>query len=94
MASERKPLICDDARNADRPLAINETKMSLEPSLTAHSQLLSAHLRRSEEVVRGGVEPPTFRFSGAGTTVQARLYGSFAVLSAGPWPAIDPIALR
>jgi hypothetical protein len=34
MASERTPLICDDARNADRPLAISETKMSLEPSLT------------------------------------------------------------
>jgi hypothetical protein len=48
----------------------------------------------SDLVVRGGVEPPTFRFSGARMTVQARPRQSFAVLSGRPWSAIDPSALR
>ena len=53
-----------DARNGDRPLEINETKMRLGVLPTALACLLNARLRRSKEVVRGGVEPPTFRFSG------------------------------
>jgi hypothetical protein len=45
-------------------------------------------------VVRGGVEPPTFRFSGAGITVFAGSQESFAVLSGSRWSAIDAGALR
>jgi len=46
----------------------------------------------SDLVVRGGVEPPTFRFSGTGNTVQARRRGSFAVFSVISWPALYPRA--
>jgi len=35
----------------------------------------------SDVVVRGGVEPPTFRFSGTGILVQQWHSGSFAVLN-------------
>src|ERR1700747_229942 len=51
--------------NAERPLEINETKMRLEVLPLAQTRLLNIRLHRSEGVVRGGVEPPTFRFSGA-----------------------------
>ena len=44
-------------------------------------------------VVRGWVEPPTFRFSGLSTTVQERPYGSFYVFSVGLHPAINSGAL-
>ena len=50
--------------NADRPLEAIETKMRLQASRIMHKGSLYANLRRSEPVVRGGVEPPTFRFSG------------------------------
>ena len=49
--------------NADRPLEAIETKMRPQASRIMHSGSLYANLRRSEPVVRGGVEPPTFRFS-------------------------------
>ena len=45
-------------------------------------------------VVRGGVEPPTFRFSGAGNTVSARSFPSFTVRSGLSPPLIDSDALR
>jgi len=38
--------------------------MRLAALLLAQRQLLSARLHRSGVVIRGGVEPPTFRFSG------------------------------
>jgi hypothetical protein len=44
-------------------------------------------------VVRGRIELPTFRFSGAGITVSARPCSSFRVVSVTRWPAIDPGAL-
>jgi hypothetical protein len=43
-------------------------------------------------VVRGRIELPTFRFSGAGITVSARPRSSFRVVSATWWPAMDPRA--
>src|SRR5208282_5531438 len=49
--------------NADRPLEAIETKMRLKASRIMHEVSLHVNLRRSEPVVRGRVELPTFRFS-------------------------------
>ena len=44
------------------------------------------HLRWSEVVVRGGVEPPTFRFSGIGMTVY---HGAEKSVLAAHRPSVD-----
>ena len=46
--------------------------MRLQASRIMHKGSLYANLRRSEPVVRGGVEPPTFRFSVLRITVHSR----------------------
>jgi hypothetical protein len=46
-------------------------------------------LLREPRVVRGGVEPPTFRFSGLGISVYARPLTSERLLSARRWPDVD-----
>src|SRR5512142_1404017 len=58
--------------NADRPLEAIETEMRLQASPIMHEVSLHVNLRRSEPVVRGGVEPPTFRFSVLRITVHSR----------------------
>jgi hypothetical protein len=57
----RSAAICG---NADRPLNANETELSLEPLRQQPGRPPHACSSRSEVVVWGGVEPPTFRFSG------------------------------
>ena len=55
---------CDDLRVCGRPLAVNETEVRLQATCWNLKRSLAAYIRRSEVVVvRGGVEPPTFRFS-------------------------------
>jgi hypothetical protein len=51
-------------------------------------------LRCSRGVVRGGVEPPTFRFSGLSTTVQDRPQKSLWRLSGLRYTPIDAGARR
>jgi hypothetical protein len=46
--------------------------------------MIGTALPQVTAVVRGGIEPPTFRFSGARTTVSARFSESFAVLRGLP----------
>ena len=55
---------CDELRVCGRPLAVNETEVRLQATCWNLKRSLAAYIRRSEVVVvRGGVEPPTFRFS-------------------------------
>jgi hypothetical protein len=56
-------MTCGDARNADRPLGKNETKMRLETLQIVHTPLLIERFRWSELVVRDRIELSTFRFS-------------------------------
>ena len=62
----------------------------LSPLLSiAGSAPATVHRRRSESVVRGGVEPPTFRFSG-GRSYQLSYLTKTA--AATPWTkALAPI---
>jgi hypothetical protein len=67
------------------------------PSKAARSpdrQDQPGRLRCSEVVVRGGVEPPTFRFSGLRTTVQDWPRRSICLLSGPRYTPIDAGAHR
>ena len=52
----------DGSRNGDRPFVPNETAMRLQATCGSLKRSLATYIRTSEVVVRGGVEPPTFRF--------------------------------
>jgi hypothetical protein len=58
--------------------------MRLEAGVSTGERSPTVNIRRSEVVVRGGVEPPTFRFSGLRTTVHDRPWRSFYLYGAGP----------
>jgi hypothetical protein len=51
----------DMSRNGDRPFLC---QIRLKPTCRSLKRSLATYIRSSQVVVRGGVEPPTFRFSG------------------------------
>ena len=76
---------------ADKPAGVSAVapargiaglEMRLQLPRAPHERLLTARLPCSRAVVRGGVEPPTFRFSGLRITVQDRPQRSLRLLTA------------
>ena len=59
-----RPVTCGYEWKCNRPLAADGLEMRLQGHELHFDDHLNARRRRSEVVVRGGVEPPTFRFSG------------------------------
>ena len=91
--------IAEGIRNRQNPpsrseiyICINEIARGLASQRHVHDY--TPHVLAAQQVVRGGVEPPTFRFSGAGTAVRAQSGTSLTVLSGHQQPAIDPGARR
>ena len=56
---------------------------------TPRSERSAGAFACSQGVVRGEVEPPTFRFSGLRVIVQGWPCWSSALLGARPWPVVD-----